>query len=100
METLGQRIKRMREERHWSQEVLADYLGVSARAVGNWENDKNQPRSRLGALEKVFKESLEDRSGDPVEAAIRATELTEWRQDAVLSFYKRNLYEQREEQAS
>lgn len=39
-------------------------------------------------------------AGDPVEVAVRQSELTEDRQDTVLGFYKRQLREQREDRAS
>lgn len=82
-----------------TQQVLADLLGVTSRTVGNWENDKGSPRSRLGALEKVLQAPLGP-AADPVEQAVRGSELVEWRQDAVLSVYKRNIHEQRVEEAS
>lgn len=91
---LGLRLKTLREERRWSQQQLADALGVSTKTVSNWENGRNDPRSSLGAIEKLFGTSLTENHADPVEAAIRASRLAEWRQDAVLSFYKRNLHEQ------
>lgn len=104
-ETLGERIKRLREAQRWTQEMLADRLGVSTKTVGNWERGRNDPRSSVGALRQVFGRAFdagaqfEDAATDPVEAALRASELIEWRQDAVLSVYKRNLHEQREERA-
>lgn len=39
METMGQRIKRLREARQWTQEALADLVGVSLQAVSQWELD-------------------------------------------------------------
>lgn len=98
---LGKRIKRLREQRRWTQEQVGDALGVHPKTVSNWESGRNVPRSSLGALEKLFGDALTADSEilDPVEAAIRASELHEWRQDRVLSEYKRNLHEQRAEAA-
>lgn len=77
---------------------LALKLGVSARTVNNWtsrtsptlpsEKDRGRLRSELGRY---------DMPGDPVEVAVRSSQLVEWRQDAVISEYKRHLYQQREE---
>lgn len=58
VETLGQRIRRLREERRWSQAELGDLVGVSGRTIGNWERDTHDPRNSIGALEKVFGVSL------------------------------------------
>jgi transcriptional regulator with XRE-family HTH domain len=49
---LGTRIRRARERRRWTQQRLADELGVSLRAVGDWENDRAYPRNSVGALEE------------------------------------------------
>ena len=38
--TLGEKIWRLRESQHLSQEELAEKLGVSRQTVSNWENDK------------------------------------------------------------
>lgn len=48
---LGTRIKRARELRRWSQQRLADTLGVNRKTVDNWENGRTYPRSSIGALE-------------------------------------------------
>lgn len=52
--TLGMRIRRARERARLSQEGLAAAVGVSVRAVGDWENDRRLPRNRIGALEDVL----------------------------------------------
>lgn len=76
METLGERIKRLREEQHLTQAELGDLVGVTARSVGNWERNESHPRNRIGALERYFGVSLSDgrplRDADPVVAAIEA----------------------------
>lgn len=84
----------------WDRQALADYLGRSYRTVSNWVSEtkpmlpSDQDRGKLRALFPGY-----DQLGDPVEVALRQSELHEWRQDAVLSVYKRNLHEQREERA-
>ena len=42
METMGQRIKKMREQRGWSQTELADLVGVTFSAVSQWERDETE----------------------------------------------------------
>lgn len=42
METMGQRIKRMRDQRGWTQGQLADLVGVTVSAVSQWELDQTE----------------------------------------------------------
>lgn len=41
--TLGQKIGALRKEKGWTQEELAERLGVSPQAVSKWENDVSCP---------------------------------------------------------
>jgi len=41
--SIGTTIKKLRREREMTQEVLAEYLGVSVSAVSQWEADKTSP---------------------------------------------------------
>ncbi|HDL7635219.1 TPA: LexA family protein [Yersinia enterocolitica] len=43
MDTLGQRIKKLRKEQNYTQVVLGKAIGVSGVTVGYWEKDLNQP---------------------------------------------------------
>lgn len=43
METMGNRIGRLRRARNIKQEELAEKLGVTAQAVSKWENDASCP---------------------------------------------------------
>ena len=43
MKKLGEKIRRLREEKGLSQEVLAEKLDVSRQTVSNWENDRATP---------------------------------------------------------
>lgn len=99
METLGQRIRRLREAKRFSQQELATVLGVSMRTVSNWERDKNLPMNRLGALEQVLGASLTESQAAPADeddvvTAVRRSRLTEDRQYDVIGYYKRQLREQ------
>lgn len=40
-ETLGARIRRMRDARGWSQQQLADKVGVSKASISHWELDRH-----------------------------------------------------------
>jgi len=54
-ETLGQRIKAERIKRGWSQEELADKIGVSSLSVIRWEHERAIPRDdsvRIALMEE------------------------------------------------
>ena len=53
--TLGDKIKRLREEKKYSQEDLADLLNVHSVTISKWENGTQEPRAkRLNELAKIF----------------------------------------------
>lgn len=96
METLGQRIRRLREERQWTQAQLADLIGTTGRTVGNWERDEVSPRNRIGALEKAFGISLTDgrplhNRDDKVVDAIESSPLSRGDRAELISHYWRLL---------
>lgn len=41
LEKFSERLKRLRDEHDWTQEALAEKLGVKKGAVGNWETGAN-----------------------------------------------------------
>ena len=92
----GRRLKAAMGSRGYDRQVVADATGVNKRTVTNWTSGSTMPsgleREHLRRLLPGY-----DSQGDPVEVAVRSSELTEWRKDAVLSFYKRNLHEQQAE---
>lgn len=98
---LGARIRQLREQRRWTQQELGDLVGVHAKTISNWESGRNIPRSSMGALTAVFKVDVtaEQVVTDPVEAAIRASGLIDYRQNLVLAEYQRQLHQQRAEEA-
>lgn len=89
----GRLIKAAMASRGLDRVTLADATGVKPRTITNWTSGSTMPsdRQRL-ALRQIL--GPYDSAGDPVEQAVRRSELVEWRQDAVLSTYKRHLYEQ------
>ena len=49
--SIGSTIKRLRREKDITQEQLAEYLGITSRAVSQWECDRTAPDiSQLPAL--------------------------------------------------
>jgi len=57
-DSMGTRIKRARERLRWTQQQLADAIGVDRKSIDNWENDRTYPRSSIGALEELLGVSL------------------------------------------
>ncbi len=53
-------IRQLRQERGWSQQALADRLGVNRTTVVRWEMDEVKP---LPALMGLLKEVLETQRG-------------------------------------
>ena len=53
-------IKRMRLERHWSQEQLAEMSGVNIRTIQRIENGENAGLESLKSLAAVFETNIED----------------------------------------
>ena len=41
--SIGTNIKRLREERRYTQEQIAEALGISFQAVSSWERDEYKP---------------------------------------------------------
>ena len=53
--TIGATIKQLRQEQDITQEQLADALGITSRAVSQWETDRTAPDiSQLPALANLF----------------------------------------------
>ena len=53
-QTLGKRIAALRREKEWTQDALAEVLGISPQAVSKWENDQTCPDISL--LPKLARE--------------------------------------------
>ncbi len=47
VETMGERVKRMRNERSWTQRDLADSAGVSHGVISHIETARNFPSLRI-----------------------------------------------------
>jgi transcriptional regulator with XRE-family HTH domain len=53
-------IKKLRLERHWSQEQLAEMSGLSIRTIQRIENGENAGLESLKSLAAVFETNIED----------------------------------------
>ena len=78
-------IKKMRLERHWSQEQLADMSGLSIRTIQRIENGENAGLESLKSLAAVFDTNIADSDKKEEEEQIRKEE--EYVQN-VKGFYK------------
>lgn len=58
--TLGDKLSKLRKERNYTQEQLADLLGVSRQAISKWESDITFPETdKLIRLSELFDCSLD-----------------------------------------
>jgi len=65
-------IKKMRLERHWSQEQLAEMSGLSIRTIQRIENGENAGFESLKSLAAVFETTITDSNKDTeIEQAIK-----------------------------
>ena len=72
--TLGEKLSRLRKEYNYTQEQLADVLGVSRQSISKWESDIAYPETdKLIELGKLFecsmdyllKEEITEKTGVP-----------------------------------
>lgn len=61
-ETFGQRLTALRKKEGWSQELVADKLGISQQGYSRYENDvvTDVPLSKLSAFSTLFNVPLEE----------------------------------------
>lgn len=92
----GPRLKAAMSLKGLGREAIADKAEVTVRTVTNWTRGETMPteleRAKIRELLGPY-----DIGGDPVEAAVRSSRLTEDRQYGVIGYYKRQLREQDDE---
>ncbi|KRM98790.1 helix-turn-helix domain-containing protein [Loigolactobacillus rennini] len=102
---IAQQIQSLRTKRDWTQDQLAERLGVSKQSVSNWETGLKSPR--MGALQKmadIFHVSIGyitdgddfDQSIDQ-KITILIKKLNKDRKQRVFNFINTQLYEQEKE---
>jgi transcriptional regulator with XRE-family HTH domain len=58
--TLGDKLAKLRKENHYTQEQLADILGVSKQAISKWERNITYPETyKLIRMSELFNCSLD-----------------------------------------
>lgn len=58
---LGDKLRKLRKERDWTQQQLAEKLGVHGRDITRWEKNKVKPRATtLAKLAEVFDVTVEE----------------------------------------
>ncbi len=97
--TLGEKIAKQRKENNYTQEQLADLLGVSRQSVSKWESDLAYPETdkliRLGKLfecsmDYLLNEDCTDKSGKNTEEIVSVL-------DTIHSAIKRQCRERKSE---
>lgn len=67
--TTGDKLSKLRKENNYTQEQLADILGVSRQAISKWESDASYPETeKLISLSNLYHCSLDYLLRDEVEA--------------------------------
>lgn len=69
--TIGENIRRLREQRHWSQEQLAGAAAVSARTIQRAERGEPMALETLQAIAGAFDVAIADLKTDPDAEAMR-----------------------------
>ena len=84
--TLGEKISKLRKEYNYTQEQLADILGVSRQSISKWESDIAYPETeKLIELGKIFecsmdyllKDEVAEKTGDSVSESYFTEKVTE-----------------------
>ena len=69
-QTLGSAITALRKQKGMTQQELADYMGVSDKAVSKWERDQSLPDVyALARLADLFGVTVDQLLGNPVSPA-------------------------------
>ena len=57
---IAENLKRLRKERHMTQENVADALGISTQSVSKWEREESYPDiTLLPALANLYQTSVD-----------------------------------------
>ena len=84
--TLGQKLKKLRSEKGFTQKDLADQLHVTFQTVSKWESDTNEPDiTTLKELAKFFGCSIDYLLSEEEEEINKEQEKNEAKQEAVVT---------------
>ena len=73
--TTGEKIAKLRKENNYTQEDLADIMGVSRQSISKWEGDQAFPETeKLIALARLFRCSLDYLLNNEIEAETKNEE--------------------------
>lgn len=71
--TIGERIKKMRENNDLYQEDLAKKIGVSRQTIASWEQDRTVPNiDKTNRMAEVFKCDIKEITGEDMDIRSRA----------------------------
>ncbi|MBI9010712.1 MAG: helix-turn-helix transcriptional regulator [Clostridiales bacterium] len=74
MESLSEMIIKLRKEKHFSQETLAEKIGVSRQAVSKWERNESSPDiQNIELLADVFEVSIDELLGRVISETAQKT---------------------------
>lgn len=80
----GKQIRAAREVMGWTQERLAQEVGVGMRTIGNWERGETVPQNRMAKLRMVLAAALPNPSEpDPIRSYSELALLNELMRRAV-----------------
>jgi len=66
--SIGRAIAFARHRKRWTQQELADRLGVAKSTVANWERGASYPLRNVGAVEEALGISLAGYEPEPAKA--------------------------------
>lgn len=90
--TLGDKLSKLRKENNYTQEQLADVLGVSRQAISKWESNTTYPETdKLIRMSELFDCSLDYLLKDKVETD-NATQT-----DDIVVFFRKRFHEKKSE---
>lgn len=88
--TLGDKLSKLRKENNYTQEQLADVLGVSRQAISKWESDITYPETdKLIRMSELFDCSLDYLLKDKVETDNKA------QTDGNVVLFRKNFHEKK-----
>ena len=94
MMKIGEKIKQLRRERELTQEILAEFLGVTAQSISKWERGDGYPDiTMLPTLANYFEVSVDELIGmDEISSANRLDDINrKWQENRALGNHKENV---------